>query len=240
MTYTAEMEKAFTMYDDIAAGETFETLFAHTDENGVLYVPSPVNNYPLYVCEMNWNEQDVEAISWEFAVLHKNLRLLSRALHKYDGTDASIKDALNPAFQGAYKTWLTYVKPSEVDGFDDEEIEQIELRMELRDTCVQLAREHEHGEEWSAKDREFYELYRNIIITSEEEALIDAFYAALEKNAAERIGEGVSALNVLIHARRLCRLFAQKTPKLVVSHETKMLCQAMAIHHFAKSFKPVC
>ncbi len=78
MTYTTQMKHALTMYDNLPLDKTFETLYAHTDENGVLYVPmaSRDSDDRVMLCKMNRTERDVDALSREFGGLYKNLRLL--------------------------------------------------------------------------------------------------------------------------------------------------------------------
>lgn len=64
---------------------------------------------------------------------------------------------------------------------------------------------------------------------------IDAICAEAE----ERVGKGPAACDVIIRARRLCRLMALHAPEIILRGEANLFAQALVIHGYCKELEIV-
>ena len=64
---------------------------------------------------------------------------------------------------------------------------------------------------------------------------IDAVCAEAE----ERVGQSPAAYDVIIRAKRLCRLMALDAPEIIIRGEANLFAQALVIHKYCKELKIV-
>ena len=76
-----------------------------------------------------------------------------------------------------------------------------------------------------------WETFINDFVNDEND--IEGTYRAAEK----KVGEGVAAYQVLIRARRLCRLISLGAPEIILKAERDILTQAYFLHEFAESME---
>ena len=62
---------------------------------------------------------------------------------------------------------------------------------------------------------------------------------SIQKEAEQRLGKKIAAYDLIIRAKRLCKLMSLNAPEVIIYDEAKILAQAMAIHDYAKSLVPV-
>ncbi len=57
--------------------------------------------------------------------------------------------------------------------------------------------------------------------------------------ADERVGQSPAAYDVIIRARRLCRLMALEAPEIIIRGEANLFAQALVIHRYCKELEIV-
>lgn len=57
--------------------------------------------------------------------------------------------------------------------------------------------------------------------------------------AEERVGQSPAAYDVIIRARRLCRLMALEAPEIIVQNEANLFAQALVIHTYCREMEVV-
>ena len=62
---------------------------------------------------------------------------------------------------------------------------------------------------------------------------------AICAEAKRRVGNDLAAYDVVIHARRLCRLMSLETPAIIFRNEARLLAQAMVINIYCLSMETV-
>lgn len=105
----------------LTPAESIISMFEHTDENGVLYIPEwplPLDDASedkefFYKCKMHWNAADLQNVLKRCESDYHTLKLLSE---KYD----SVRSAADAeALPEAQKTvWNTYIRDFETDDMD--------------------------------------------------------------------------------------------------------------------------
>ena len=96
--------------------------------------------------------------------------------------------------------WDTYLRPFAAEGFETDTVCAIGDKLE-----------------------------RNESVTGEEESYYDRYCQAIYGECAERLGKHNCAYEVVLHARRTCRLMILNAPRTVIDHEAAMLAAAMAL-----------
>lgn len=62
---------------------------------------------------------------------------------------------------------------------------------------------------------------------------------AIRAEAEERVGRGVAAYDVIIRARRLCRLMSLEAPEIIIRSEANLFAQTLVIHGYCKEMEIV-
>ena len=62
---------------------------------------------------------------------------------------------------------------------------------------------------------------------------------SIQKEAEQRLGKKIVAYDLIIRAKRLCKLMSLNAPEVIIYDEAKILAQVLAIHDYAKSLVPV-
>lgn len=95
------------------------------------------------------------------------------------------------------------------------------------------------GEELSAEDSSYYNEYKDTSVSESEKALYNEYRDAIHKDAERRLGDSLAAYDVIIRAKRLCKLLSLKAPAIIVNNEASLLAQAMVIHNYCVSMETV-
>ncbi len=221
-------------YDNVVSEDCFNLMLDNTDYDGVLYVPVNEINAPekLYRCRMDWNIADSTALSKEFSVLLKNLRIISRVYDDMDGTLATAKRLLGD-YKGAIKVWDKYIRPFHVDNIDDSVIADIEEKIEIVDWVKDISARFSKGEKLKEYEKETLKECIDVSVSEEEREMVRRYYEGIIKDSESRVGKRIGAYDEVIRAKRVCRLMSLGAPESVLHTETCMLAQSMAIHRFA-------
>lgn len=176
----------YTKPDDtpvLTPAESITSMFEHTDENGVLYIPEwplplddvPENKELFYKCKMHWNAADLQDALRRCESEYHTLKLLSE---KYDSIRSAADAETLPETQKT--VWNTYIRDFESDDRD-----------------------------------------------------------AILAEAETRVGSGVAAYDVILRAKRLCRLMSLDAPRIIIQGEAGLFAQAMVIHSYCEEMKIV-
>lgn len=81
------------------------------------------------------------------------------------------------------------------------------------------------------EEKRFWNIYLRDFASDD----IDAVCAEAE----ERVGQSPAAYDVIIRARRLCRLLALHAPEIIIQGEANLFAQALVIHGYCKEIEIV-
>ena len=219
----------------LTPAESIISMFEHTDDNGTLYIPEwPYdNNYDekerFYKCTMNWNEVDLDDALWYYECDFNALKSIAEKRESIS-SDAAV-DTLSADLQ---KVWNTYIRDFEISDIDMDLIMDISDRMETIAMINSTAEKISSGIDVSKEEMSFYNDYKDTAVSEEEEALYNIYREAIHADAERRVGKNVAAYDVVIRAKRLCRLLALGAPKIIVDNEANLFAQAMVIHTYCK------
>ena len=224
----------------LTPSESIISMFEHTDENGTLYIPEwPYDGNcdhteHFYQCAMNWSENAAENVVSEYRFLYAALEEIAK---KWDSinSDSDI-EKLSPDLRDV---WNTFLRDFETGGIDVELAMDISDRMETIDMVKSVAEKIKNGTDISKEEFSFYNNCRGTNITEKEKAIYNAYRDAIHADANHRIGNGIAAYDVVIRAKRLCRLMSLKAPEIIINNEANLLAQAIAIHACCKEMKTV-
>lgn len=229
---TSNGNHLFTPVDSIIS------MFEHTDENGTLYIPEwPYdgqcnNNEHFYQCTMNWSKSDVKNIVSEYKTLYAALEKIAENWDSIN-SEADI-EKLSADIQDV---WNTYIRELETGDIDVELAIDVSDRMETIDMVKSIAEKIKNGIDISNEESSIYNDFRDVNITENEKAIYNAYRDAIHADADRRIGNSVAAYDVVIRAKRLCRLMSLKAPNIIINNEANLLAQAMVIHAYCKEMK---
>ena len=180
---------------------------------------------------MTWDDEDrnnvIAAYEWLFAAL----RAIADVSDRLNDTREENKSILSGEL---LDIWDTYIRPFDLGDIDYDTVMDIEERMESAKLAADLAGLFEdvasdngeevfwHGEEASG-------------VTAEEVALYDQYVAAVHADAERRLERVLAAYDVIIRAKRVCKLMSLNAPDIILNSEAKLLTQAMAINACAES-----
>lgn len=221
--------------------EAIMDMFEHTDEDGVLYIPGwPYdNNYDeeesFYKCKMNWNKADAEKAVADFGALYEALEAIAK-IPDYREPDFDVKSLpsdLQPV-------WNTYIRDFETDdSFDMDLIMDISDRLGTVAMIDYIARKMEMGSDVSEEEYSLYNDCKDTSVSESEEALLDEYLDAIHYEAAQRVGVSEVAYDVVIRAKRLCRLLSLGAPAIILRNEASLLAQAMVIRNYCEEMEVV-
>lgn len=104
--------------------------------------------------------------------------------------------------------WNTYIRDFDTRDMDLDRISKISDKMD-------------EGEAVSDEESEMYDKYRDLVIA----------------DAKVRIGDNIAAYDVILRAKRFCRLTSLNAPRIIIDNESNFLIQAMAVHKYGKSME---
>lgn len=206
------MKKLAFRSDDVKnPTEYIREMFAHTDEQGLLFIPAwPYDDAPVdtevkcYRCRMKWTAEDCDREVEKFNALYTALEQIAG---KYEALDIGA-DPHEVLTDELYKVWNIYVRDFDPAGLDIDRIYELD---ELTD------------EELTEKDK----------------ALLNAYSASCHIDAMLRLGKSRVAYDVVIRAMRVCRLLALGAPAVIVRGEAGLFAQALTLRDHAVSVETV-
>lgn len=234
-------EDVFNESLTLTTEESIISMFDHTDkESGILYIPEwPCddnfdNRERFYKCKMNWNEVDLDDALWYYVSDYKNIKKIAK---KYDSIRSS--SDIESFREDQKALWDTYIRDFETGDIDVDLIMDISDRMKTIAMTNAIAEKINSGIEVSKEDMSFYNDYKDTTVSEEEKALYNSYRDAIHADAERRVGDNIAAYEVVIHAKRLFKLFVLDAPKDIIKNEANLLAQAMVIHMYCKEMEIV-
>lgn len=219
----------------LTPAESIISMFEYTDDNGTLYIPEwPYDDFGdgkrrFYKCTMNWNEVDLDGALRNY---EDDYNALKRIAEQWESIRSDA--AVNILSEDLQKVWNTYIRDFEIGDIDMDLIMDISNRMETIAMINSTAEKISSGIEVSKEEMSFFNDYKDTVVSEEEEALYNIYREAIHADAERRVGENVAAYDVVIRAKRLCRLLALGAPKIIVDNEANLFAQARVIHTYCK------
>jgi len=218
-----------------------QTMFENTDKNGVLYIPGWYYlNEPEYSlrCKIKWNERDLENIIFEFDGLVRQIEKIASIYRKASEYDLrNIKDLV--CERDLYAVWFTYFQPFVYEKVKQNKIEDIADKIETIKTIKNLEHKMWSDEQIESYEKSLYEEYKDLKVSKEETEIYTDYCRAFYDDCEQRVGSNVGASDLILRARRLCKLIEAEVPESLINHEACMLAAALVIHTYASSMEKV-
>ena len=237
-------ENVFESKDRIITPEEYaELMFRHTSDDGILYIPG-FGDMSVYLrdpdslrCKMEWTEEDLESVLDEFHYLYEKIRDIAPDYRNLRYEDPALAEKRFD--KETLDVWETYLKDSEFDGFDREQIDDIGDRLINISEVKRISADIAAGKKIDQFEMELYKDLLDSSVTKEELDLYDRYWDAVYRDSEERIGSGPCAYQELVRARRLCLLMDLGAPENICKIEERMLICAMILHRFCLSLEIV-
>ena len=186
---------------NLAAQQHILALFEATKNGELTLTHYPENGSEEYTVtyDMTWDRQAAE-------VLAKQFEALCSALHRMGMIHAALKDQefnrelLTPEQFGV---WQTYLAPFAQHDFDEAQIAQLQMAVDLED------------------------------VTTEDAALLKAYHDWYEKQCLQRLPFlCCSPIGLICRARRYEKLVSLAAPRIIQENELRCLAEEMALYHY--------
>jgi len=233
-------------------------MFDRTDEDGILYIPGWHYDRPgwtcdadgstdendSYRCRVNWGESEDEKQLNYKKLLDKFLDVYNAIKHiarYWDNIEDDVDKAkrlldeytLSDCY--LFDMWNTYVRPLDTGDYDLKKIEDIEDRLETVEMVKQIAASIAKGNSVEDFEKQAITEYIDISVTPDEIKYREGYLRQIRKDALNRIGNNICAYDVVIRARRLCKLMSLKAPMMIIHNESRQLAAAMLLHEYGTS-----
>lgn len=224
----------------LTPAESIISMFAHTDKNGILYIPewpydnSLVEKRRFYKCTMNWDELDLDDALRHYESVIKALKNIAEKWESIGSDDEAATLSANHQ-----NVWNTYIRDFETGDIDTELITDISDRMEAIAMINSTEEMISSGIEVSEVEMSFYNEYKDTAVSEEEEALYNRYKEAVNADVERRVGGNIAAYDVVIRAKRFYMLQALGAPQFIADNEANLLAQAMVIHTYCKEMTVV-
>lgn len=225
---------------DISAPDAIISMFDHTDDNGILYIPEwPYDNNRddkerFYRCLMNWNDVDLDDALYHYESLYNELKEIAE---KWDVISSGSAEEILP--ENLLKVWNKYIRDFETGNINMEQVSDISDRYETISLIESIKNKVSANAELLKDELSFYSEYKDTSVSEEENTLYAEYKDAIYADAKNRVGDNLAAYDVVIRARRLCRLMALGAPTIIIDNEARLLAQAMVIHIYCKDMETV-
>ena len=195
-------------------------MLENTDENGILRIPeghftdglTDYDETAERVFVMDWDAEKLQAVTEEFEALYEEIRKIAE-LCLSSGHDP-LHDARIPALESGEQAdvWKQYLRGYEYEGIPSEAVAAIE----------KSARAEMDGEDLTEEEKQLCDRY------------FDAYTEAEEKESAKRLGGGLYDVEVILRARRVCRLMTLHAPDVILRNEAQRLAEVLILTRYAK------
>lgn len=212
------MNMDFTHISNLSPSAYARFLFEHTDADGVLRLPKnfgeeneEFDRYDQFI--MSWNEDALVQLTAEFEALYAGLERIAGVYDQLAGDEESVREILGSP--ELFDIWHAYIRGWDLSGLDEKAVAAVEKSISL-----------DGGEgELSEEEEQLAAQYHS------------AYFDAITADCRRRVGGNICAYNMVIHAKRLCRLLALGAPQIIIRHDARMLIQYMALHAFSTGVK---
>ena len=225
---------------NISAEDAIFSMFDHTDDNGILYIPEwPRENNRddkerFYKCLMNWDELYRDLAIGYYQLLYNRLKEIAE---KWDAISSGSAAEILP--EKLFEVWDTYIRDFETGNINTERIADISDRYEIISLVDHIKNKLSANAELSKDELSFYSEYKDTSVSEEENALYAEYKDAIYADAKKRVGDNIAAYDVVIRARRLCKLMSLGAPAVIIENEAVFLAQAIVIHSYCKDMETV-
>ena len=232
--FTSEFDKELKPVDYI------NLMFENTNEKGVLYIPGwyylNEPNYSLR-CKIKWNYKDLEQTIFEFNELQSKIEKIAQVYRKAGDDVSNIKELLIDS--ELFPVYAKYFMPFRYLKATDKEIEDIVDKIDTIKTVKNLEHKMWSDEQIESYEKQLYQEYKDLKISKEESDLYSDYCRAFYDDCEEKVGSGVGAVDLVLRARRLCKVLEIDAPKQVVNQEACMLAAAYVVHKYASTMEKV-
>lgn len=212
------MNMDFTHISNLSPSAYARFLFEHTDADGVLRLPKnfgeeneEFDRYDQFI--MSWNEDALVQLTAEFEALYAGLEHIAGVYDQLAGDEENVREILGSP--ELFDIWHTYIRGWDLGGLDEKAVAAVEKSISL-----------DGGEgELSEEEERLADQYH------------DAYVEAITADSRRRVGKNICAYDMVLHAKRLCRLLSLEAPPIIIRHEAQMLIQYMALHAFSTGVK---
>ena len=212
------MNMDFSRISNLSPSAYARFLFEHTDTEGILCLPKnfgeeneKLDRYDQF--RMSWDEDALSRLTAEFEALYASLARIAGVYDQLAGDEESVREILGS--DELFDVWRTYIRGWELGGLDEKAVAAVEKSISLDSGEGDLS--EEEGQ----------------LVSQYHSAYVDAIIA----DSRCRVGETPCAYEVIIRAKRLCRLLSLGAPQIILQNEARMLIQYMALHMFSTGVK---
>lgn len=214
------MVKVLVLQENNTAEQYLCDLFECVNQDGSLYIAryedgflggtatdlSLITHFEKY--SMDHNISDWTDILEKEKILEESLRKIAG---KNAGEISDIKEAERVLGQELFKIWNIYVRRFQYEGKDVRRIEN------LIHTDAYVT--------YRKGDGQFSET---------EEKLLEKYEQQRKKDYSDRLGEGICAYEVVLHAMRLERLFELNAPQMILNNERRDFLESLVLNTYAR------
>lgn len=225
---------------EMSIGDFIRWMYDRTDRKHLLIVPAfneaissmPRSFHRNTVC---WSESDRDHVIAETERLYDALAGIAK--HYGELSDAEEENAklLTPE---ELVVWRTYIRAFDTSAFDSERLVDLNERRGASRECKDILMKRDvFHETLTEEEQENLTIFQDAMLSEEEEAYDEAYQDEMQRQAEQRVGNQPTALALVMHARRLCRLMSLRAPDFIVRSEATYLAQTMVFHRFGRTFR---
>ena len=232
--FTSEFDKKLKPEDYI------NLMFENTNEKGVLYIPGWYYlNEPSYSirCKIKWDYKDLEQTVLEFDELQTKIEKIAEVYRKAGDDVSNIKDLLVDS--ELFPIFAKYFMPFSYFRATDKVIDDIADKINTIKTVKNIEHKVWSEEDIETYEKQFYQEYKDLKISKEESDLYSDYCRAFYDDCEEKVGVGAGAVDLVLRARRLCKVIEINAPSQIVNHEACMLAAAYVVHKYASTMEKV-
>ena len=232
--FTSEFDKKLKPEDYI------NLMFENTNEKGVLYIPGWYYlNEPSYSirCKIKWDYKDLEQTVLEFDELQTKIEKIAEVYRKAGDDVSNIKDLLVDS--ELFPIFAKYFMPFSYFRANDKVIDDIADKINTIKTVKNIEQKVWSEEDIETYEKQLYQEYKDLKISKEESDLYSDYCRAFYDDCEEKVGVGAGAVDLVLRARRLCKVIEINAPSQIVNHEACMLAAAYVVHKHATSMEKV-
>lgn len=225
---------------EMSIGDFIRWMYDRTDRNHLLIVPAycdELGRVPrsFHRNTVFWTKSDRDHVIAETERLYDALAGIAK--HYGELSDAEEENAklLTPE---ELAVWRTYIRAFDTSAFDSERLVDLNERRDISEECnnILMKRDTFH-EPLTEEEEQYLANFEDCVFSEEEEAYDAAYQDEMQHQAEQRVGNQPTALALVTHARRLCRLMSLRAPDFIVRSEATYLAQTMVFHRFGRTFR---
>ena len=229
IAFKPDMDESNSVDHQMTPKDCIRAMLAYVgSDDDMLYIPewpygffSTRSETSFYACKMDRRKVDEDRGKLE-RTFDDLMDTIKRIADKCDGLDDISEENLAMLGEQDRLFWKDYIRWFDTDDiYDWQAMNEISYKLDFNEDC------RVNGQV-SDEDIELYE------VSDDERALHDEYVKSRFKEAEDRIG-GVAAYDLIMRARRTCKLLSLSAPEIVIEGEMKYLAQAMILNRYCIS-----